>query len=149
MIVYMDASALVKRYVAESGSEQVNQLVAQASAIGTSVISRAEVAAALAKAVRVGSLTRDQASAALQAFRSQWIDVTRLQLSEVLVARAGSLAWEYDLVWYDSVHLATALFWQEISGGPVVLATFDSQLWEQAQAHGLTAWPDELVPPTE
>ena len=50
MIVYLDASALVKRYVAETGSAEVASLISEAQAIGTAVVSRAEVAAALAQA---------------------------------------------------------------------------------------------------
>jgi predicted nucleic acid-binding protein len=48
MIAYLDASALVKRYVAEAGSTEVNGLISEAEALGTAVISRAEVSAALA-----------------------------------------------------------------------------------------------------
>ncbi len=77
MILYLDASALVKRYIAEAGSAEVGRLIAQTDVVGTSVISRAEVAAALAKAVRVGLLSRDEAGAALQVFRAQWIDLSR------------------------------------------------------------------------
>jgi len=74
MIVYLDASALVKRYVAEVGSVEVDRLIAEAESVGTAVISRAEVAAALAKAARLGLLPRDEAEAALQVFRAQWPD---------------------------------------------------------------------------
>ena len=35
MIVYVDAGALVKRYVAEAGSAEVGELIGQASAVGT------------------------------------------------------------------------------------------------------------------
>ena len=51
MILYPDASALVKRYVKERGSQDVIALTAAAGAVATSLVSRAEVAAALARAV--------------------------------------------------------------------------------------------------
>ena len=54
MILYLDASALVKRYVAERGSREVIGLTTAAEIVATSLISRAEVAAALARAVRLG-----------------------------------------------------------------------------------------------
>jgi len=59
VIVYLDASALVKRYVAERGSKDVVEWTAAAEIVATSVISRAEVAAALARAVRLGVLPHD------------------------------------------------------------------------------------------
>lgn len=38
MIVYLDASALVKRYLAERGSPEVKALLIRAEAIGTSLM---------------------------------------------------------------------------------------------------------------
>ena len=141
MIVYLDASALVKRYVAEAGSTAVGKLIDQAEALGTSVISRAEVSAAFAKAVRMKFVTRDAAASVMKRFSADWPHFIRLQLSETLVARAASLAWEQGLRGYDAVHLATALVWHETVGQPVFVATFDRQLWQGAQATGLIAWP--------
>lgn len=71
MILYLDASALVKRYISEPGSPEVAEAIAAAEVVRTSLISRAETAAALAKAVRVGTLTREEAASALQVFRSE------------------------------------------------------------------------------
>ena len=141
MIVYLDASALIKRYVAETGSAAVGKLIDQAEALGTSVISRAEVSAAFAKAVRLKFVTRDAAASAMKQFAADWPHFIRLQLTETLVARAASLAWEQGLRGYDAVHLATALVWHETLGQPVFIATFDRQLWQGAQATGLIAWP--------
>lgn len=141
MIVYLDASALVKRYVAETGSAEVETLIEEARAIGTAVVSRAEVAAALAKAARVGLLTREAAMQALKAFNTDWEHLIRLQLGEPLAARAASLAWEHGLRGYDAVHLATALFWRETLGEAITVATYDRELWRGAQASGLSPWP--------
>lgn len=141
MIVYLDASALVKRYVAEAGSPEVGELIGEAQAIGTTVISRAEVAAALARAARTGLVTREAGAKALQAFNADWEHLVRLQLGEPLVARAAALAWEHGLRGYDLVHLASALAWSEALGETVAVATYDRELWRGAKASGLAAWP--------
>ena len=145
MIVYLDASALVKRYVAESGSTAVEALIGAARATGTGVVSRAEVAAALAKAARVRLITREAAAKALEAFNAEWEHLVRLQLSESLAARAAALAWEHGLRGYDAVHLATALVWRETLGETVTVATYDRELWRGAQASGLSPWPAQLA----
>ena len=144
MILYLDASALVKRYVAEIGSADVNRLIAQAESIGTAIVSRAEVVAALAKAARLGLLSRDEAEAALQVFRAQWPDLVRLQLTEIVLAQADALAWEHALRGYDAVHLAVASFWQDSLGEPVTLATFDRQLWQAGVATRMPTWPEDF-----
>jgi predicted nucleic acid-binding protein len=53
MILYLDSSAIVKKHVAESGSAEGHEAVEKAEAVGTASISRAEVVAALRKAVRM------------------------------------------------------------------------------------------------
>jgi uncharacterized protein len=144
VIVYLDASALVKRYVAERGSDEVALLIAQAAGVGTSLISRAETSAALAKGVRLRALSRAAGAAALQVFRSEWLLLIRVQATELVLARADALAWELGLRGYDAVHLASALAWQEGMGEAVTLATYDRQLWDAARAQGLGVFPDDL-----
>lgn len=144
MILYLDASALVKRYVAERGSLQVAQVIARAEAVGSSLICRAETAAALSKAVRTKTLTRDEAASALQVFRSEWPSLVRVQTTETLIARADTLAWELGLRGYDAVHLASALVWQDGLGEPVTMATFDLRLWKASGRHSLALFPDDL-----
>jgi len=145
MILYLDASALVKRYIAEPGSRQVAEGIAAAEVVGTSLISRAETAAALAKAVRVEALSREEAASVLQVFRSEWASLVRVQASETLVARADDLAWELGLRGYDAVHLASALVWQDGMDEAVTVATFDRQLWDAAAQQGLVPFPDDLA----
>ena len=144
MILYLDASALVKRYTAEPGTPEVNAAITKAEIVGTALISRAETAAALSKAVRVGALTRQAATSALQVFRSEWPNLVRIQTTEMLIAQADTLAWELGLRGYDAVHLAAALLWQDSIGREVTLATFDRQLWQAAGKRGLLPFPQDL-----
>ncbi len=144
MIAYLDASALVKRYVAEMGSAEVVELISQAEAVGTVVISRAEVAASLAKASRIRVLPRDEAVYALKSFHRDWENLVRLQMTEGLVSRAASLAWDYGLRGYDAVHLASALSWQDMLGAAITVASYDRQLWQAVKSHGLIPWPESL-----
>ncbi|GFP25865.1 hypothetical protein HKBW3S25_01346 [Candidatus Hakubella thermalkaliphila] len=144
MILYLDASALVKRYVAELGSAEVGQAVTKAEVVGTAIISRAEVAAALARSVRMSVLKEKDALASLQMFRNEWPDLVRVQITEIVVSRADTLAWEHGLRGYDAVHLAAASFWQEMMGEVVTMATFDQMLWAAAGRVGLVPFPADL-----
>jgi len=143
MIVYLDTSALVKHYVQESDSEEVERVIGEARLVGTAAITRVEIAAALAKAVRTRLLSTDEAAEALSAFEAEWESLVRLQLHELLLARAASLAWERGLRGYDAVHMASALFWRDMVGEPVVLATYDRELWEEAVRSGLKVFPED------
>jgi predicted nucleic acid-binding protein len=145
VIVYLDASAMVKLYVEEPGSLEVAELVEGASVVGTALITRAEVSAAMARAARRQVITVEEAEAILQGFRRQWEQVHRLQVTENIVERAAGLAWRFGLRGYDAVHLACAVFWREMIEEPVVLATYDRELWEAARQSGMEAWPEVLA----
>jgi predicted nucleic acid-binding protein len=144
VIAYLDASALVKRYLVERGSRETTELTAKSEMTATSIVSRAEVAAALAKAARTGLVTHDVARTAQRSFAGDWQDLVRVAVTEALVERADTLAWEHGLRGYDAVQLASALTWQESVGEEIVLATFDQQLWEAAKRTGLKPWPEQF-----
>jgi uncharacterized protein len=144
VILYLDASALVKQYVSEPGAAEVSAALRLASSVGTALIGRAEVVAALARAVQMRVMTREAGLSAVQAFRSDWQTLVRLPVSEPVVARAADLAWEYGLRGYDAIHLAAACAWAEAMGSQVTLATFDRELWSIAPRVGLVACPDDL-----
>lgn len=145
MILYLDTSALVKRYIREDGSDQVEQSVRQATAIGSAIITRAEVSATFAKAVRTGLLKRETAHSDLETFRQDWNDYERLDVNDTVVARADFLAWQYGLRGYDAVQLASALIWHETLESPVAFATYDKGLWAIARSVGLEPFPPNLV----
>ncbi len=141
MIVYADASALVKRYIAETGSNEFVELINEAAVVATALVSRAEVAAALARAVRLGILHHQGGRAAQRNLARDWPDIAQIPISEALVTRAETLAWDVALRGYDAIQLAAALSWRESVGQEVVLATFDRQLWDAGPEVGLEVWP--------
>jgi predicted nucleic acid-binding protein len=145
-MAYLDASALVKLYIAERGSRETIALTAQGEMVATSIVSRAEVAAALAKAVRVDLVTEHVARRAQRAFDRDWQDLLRVPVTEALVDRARTLAWSHALRGYDAVQLASALMWQESIGLEVIVGTFDRQLWTAAQEAGMRVWPEDMAP---
>ena len=144
MFLYLDTSALVKRYIEEAGSQDVDAVMRDAIGAGTSMITRTEVAAALARAVREGRLSEDGGQEAHQGFRDEWPDFGRVSVTDALAARAGDLAWRYALRGYDAVQLAAALLCQETFETlkeRVLFASFDERLREAAGEAGLSAWP--------
>ena len=118
--------------------------MADAAAVATSLVTRTEVAAALAKAVREDRVDEDEAQRAHRKFLREWPDFGRVPVTDALVERADALAWEHGLRAYDSVQLAAALACEDMVGAlgvDVLLATFDRQLRKAAARSGLSTWP--------
>ena len=145
MILYLDTSALIKRYVVEAGSNEVTVLVDQAQTVGSILLTRVEMAAGLSKAVRMKWVQSEDAESAWQDFLMHWQSFTRLSMTPVLAERAGRLAWAYGLRGYDATHLAAAQIWQETLEMPVTLATYDRELWLAGQKAEVLVWPAGLV----
>ena len=144
-LLYLDTSALFKRYVEEDESEMVLARIADAPVVGTALITRVEVAAALAKAVRDDRMEPAEAHDAEEDFLDDWADFTRVGLTDDLAAHAGDLAWKHGLRGYDAAQLAAALAWREATEDAedeIVFACFDNHLRRAATAEGLETWPE-------
>lgn len=144
MICYLDASALVKRYVQEPATDLVDELVAGPHALGTAAMARVEVNAALSKAVRARALSARDGLRSRQAFARDWPQIVSLDATSPTLDRAVQLAWSHGLRGYDAVHLATACSWQDALGERLQMVTFDLRLWEAAAQEGLLAYPPDL-----
>ncbi|MBL7161266.1 MAG: type II toxin-antitoxin system VapC family toxin [Anaerolineales bacterium] len=143
-ITYLDTSALLKRYVEELGSEELKSWWSLMDLFGSALITRAEMAAALAKASRMGWLEAEEAQRAWSMFLEDWESLAVIEITPPLVARAGDLAWSDGLRGYDAVHLAAMLVWQDALGREITLATFDRQLWKAARQRGFRLFPEDL-----
>ena len=144
MILYIDTSALVKRYIREARSDEVIKIIERSEGVGSSILTRVEMAATFAKAVRLGWVEAKSASHAWKDYLDHWPSFTRLVVSTGMVERASELAWEYGLRGYDAMHFASALIWQDALVSPITLATFDRNLWLAAQKSGMDVWPLDL-----
>jgi predicted nucleic acid-binding protein len=143
-MLYLDTSALVKKYFEEPRSADVRTCIATHTSVATSTITRAESAAAFAKAVRVGTLTEVQAKLGHRIFVREWKNYIRIRVTESLVARADGIAWTFALRGYDAMHLAAALEWHDRIGEAITVATFDQDLWRAVGEAGLDRFPASL-----
>jgi uncharacterized protein len=145
MIVYIDTSALVKRYIQEANSGDVVKLLDQADLAGSILLTRVEMASAFSKAVRMKWLDPQAAEGSWDDFLVHWHSFSRPVVTQPLIDRASHLAWDYGLRAYDATHLAAALLWQETLETPATLATYDRELWQAGQKTGLSVWPENLA----
>ena len=145
MVLYLDSSALVKRYIDEAHSEAVVHLLDETVAITTPAISRVEVGAALARAARGNRLDAHGARRAQELFAEDWPDFGKVPVTDDLLTRAETLAWKHGLRAYDAVQLAAALVCAETLTDldeRVLFACFDDELTAAANDEGLRTWPD-------
>jgi predicted nucleic acid-binding protein len=106
VILYLDASALIRLYVAEPGSGPIRQAVKNASAVYTVDASYLEVRAALAEGARLGLLTDKAAKKAREDFEVDWQRINAVVPDPALLRLAGDLAELQGVAASVALHLA-------------------------------------------
>lgn len=141
---YLDASALVKRYVNEAGSQWVRDILEQKGKppVFTSRMSLVEVISAFTRRLRDGTLTKEEFVAARDMFRADCIhDYQIMPPGLDVVERACALLERYPLRAYDATQLATALhanaFLVNREYPPLIFLSADRQLNIAATTEGL------------
>ncbi|MFB2921142.1 type II toxin-antitoxin system VapC family toxin [Aerosakkonema funiforme] len=141
---FLDTSALVKRYVAETGSNWIKSITD--SAIGNDIaiaqITWVEVLSALGRRRREGSLSTDDFDYVLEEFREDFDNQYRvIEVDRMLIEIAGQLVIQYPLRAYDAIQLASALrvqsFFATIPDIELIFVTADDRLINIAQTEGL------------
>lgn len=141
---FLDTSALVKRYVAETGSNWIKSITDSATGndVAIAQITWVEALSALSRRRREGSLSVDDFDLVLQGFREDFENQYRvIEVDRSLIETAGQLVIQYPLRAYDAVQLASALrvesLFTSIPDIELVFVTADDRLINIAQTEGL------------
>jgi predicted nucleic acid-binding protein len=135
VIYYLDTSALVKRYVAETGSRSVRQLVRRRT-VAVSRIAYAELAAAVARLEREGEIDKGARDRIFARLDADFASFTIVEVRPAVVRRVPELVIETQLRGYDAVHLASALVIRE-RGASVDLWSADRAVVSASMSQGL------------
>jgi uncharacterized protein len=134
-VYFFDSSALVKRYVLEAGSAWATAIADPTSGhdLYLARITAVEVISAITRRTRGGGLTAADAATALGRFRHDFGNQYQVvEVSEVLLGSAATLAERHALRAYDAVQLAAAVELQSIrvamGSPPLVLVSSDLEL---------------------
>jgi uncharacterized protein len=141
---YLDASALVKRYVNEEGSDWLRVAITpgRSQLLFTSRMTIVEVISAFARRVRDGSLTLEEFASARDLFRGDCLDEYQIMPPTIAVVDSASVLLErHPLRAYDAIHLATALGAQQFLADQnypaLTFLSADDRLNQAAAAEGL------------
>lgn len=151
---YFDASALVKRYLHETGTRWVHGLTdpKAGNTIVIAQVTQVEMAAAFASRHRApGGISRTMRDRIIQLLRNHCVLEYRLiPLNPGLIRQAVDLTQRHRLRGYDAVQLATALdanrTLNSIDGFTLTFVAADNDLLAAAQAEGLLADNPNLHP---
>lgn len=141
MILYLDTSALVKRYFREQYSEEILSRWKSATHIVTSFVAYAETMASLYRKKREADLADALIRKIVDSFQQDWEGFIRVEVNGELNAYIDRVVAKHPLRGFDAIHLASAIVIHERLPEGFVFACFDDRLASAAQSQGLETFP--------
>lgn len=136
-MIYLDTSALIKRFVNEKGSPLVQSLVTEKGPAATAKVAYAEIFAGFARKLREGHLSKTLHALACRQFDRDWQSYLRVELQDDILFLARDLVQRHPLRGFDAVHLASALSLKNALGEEITFAAADGRLLRAAGAEEL------------
>lgn len=136
MIEYLDASALVKRYVEEAGSEHAATWLGHRPC-ATSRWTQIEILSAVARRCREGSIAPDEREAIAAALEADLSGLFVVEVTPEVIATAKPLLMRHALRSGDAIQLASAQLLGQRTGDRMCFRCFDLRLSAAARAEGM------------
>jgi predicted nucleic acid-binding protein len=140
MILFFDTSALIKRYITETGSKKVDELLDAAESIVISPVTKIETFSTINRLLMEKVISEKNYELLKSNIDYDFKDFEALSLSKKLQERAIELVEKHRLKTLDSIQLAACLHRRKIWS----FIVSDLKLKRAAQAEGL-----EVIDPTE
>ena len=145
-MLYLDSSALIKRYQNERGTQALNTRLQEEAkglrSVFTSVLTYAEIHATFARRIREKLLSTEEAAAVKEEFDADWVlSISPIELGTSVLALVRELVTGFPLRGADAIHLASALWVRDMArlgikvdqyAGPLVFVSSDKQLAKAA-----------------
>jgi len=141
--IFLDTSALAKRYVQEPGSGELSGLLTSiTSEIFISTLAFVEFASAMGRKLRNKEIAKAKVGEAIKELEEDWYEVfAKIPLEDILAEKAATIALEHSLKGADAVHLASA----QVAGAELFVAS-DNRLIRVAKKMGINSYNPESGP---
>jgi len=141
MILYLDTSALVKKYFKEKNSSEVISAWKLSLGIATSAVAYAELLAAVYRKASETRVKKPLIESVVNIFQEDWSSFIIVEVNHRLNETIHKVIGNHGLRGFDAIHLASALTIGSAVADNFVFACYDKRLKYAAQAEGLETLP--------
>jgi predicted nucleic acid-binding protein len=141
MILYLDTSALVKKYVSERNSAEVIAAWKSAWGIATSAVAWAELLAAVYRKALEVRVPKSRVERVARLFREDWSSFIIVEVDNRLNEAIHKVIASHALRGFDAIHLASALTIGSAVPDDFLFGCYDERLNRAAEAEGLATFP--------
>jgi predicted nucleic acid-binding protein len=136
-MIYLDSSALVKRYVEEDGSDKVQLLISETDIVFVCRLAYPETLSAITRRQRIGDISDRSFKRVKEQFKSDWEGMTIVEIRNETLQFVDVIIDRYALKGADSVHLSSALWLKRIMKSDIAFVASDVALLVAAQKEKL------------
>jgi predicted nucleic acid-binding protein len=137
MILYLDTSALVKKYFEEKHSSEVISAWKSAQGIATSAVAYAETLAAVYRKAAEARIRKPILANVVSSFQADWASLIVVAVDNNLNETIHRVVARHGLRGFDAIHLASALAVDTVVSDQFFFACYDERLRQAARAEGL------------
>jgi predicted nucleic acid-binding protein len=141
MILYLDTSALMKRYFEEAYTGKLLTLWKEADQIVTSSVAYAEAIATVYRKKREVRLSSRVFNKLVNSLHLDWEAFIRVECNDDLNETIHKVVAKHPLRGFDAIHLASAIVTHEKINDVFLFACFDPKLLDSARKEGLSTFP--------
>lgn len=141
-LYYLDASAWVKRYYQEPGTQATQALFVEGAILACVSLGFIEVLATLSRKAKAGQIDVEQLRQKQHEVSADWEQFIQVQLSDEVLSEAVKLTVELALRGADGIHLASAVILQKSLSelDDFQLVTCDRELLAAAKQIGMVTF---------
>ena len=144
MILYLDTSALVKKYFEEKHSSEVISAWKSSLGISTSAVAYAELLAAVYRKASETRANKSLFQSVVSTFQEDWSSFIIVEVDNRLNETIHKVIANHGLRGFDAIHLASALAIGSAVADNFLFACYDEKLRQAARAEGLETLPSSV-----
>ena len=141
MILYLDTSALVKKYFKEKNTAEVISAWKSSLGIATSAVAHAELLAAVYRKARETHVKKSIIANVVRLFHADWSSFIIVEVDNRLNETIRHVIDNHGLRGFDAIHLASAVTIGSAVADKFLFACYDERLRHAAQAENLETLP--------
>lgn len=134
---YFDTSTYLKLYVQENGTEEARSLVNEHKALSSAIL-LTECFSALSRKREAGEIEDRILTRLVKTIREELQHVEIINLTDLVLTRAEEIVLHSTARALDAIHIASALFIQDMSKIPLTFITSDRKQYAVAAMQGLS-----------
>jgi hypothetical protein len=152
-IHYVDASAWVKKYLREEGSDWILAFALHRPLVACAELGLVEVLATIVRRHAATGVSEAKTSVVFESARNDFKHFSQVPWTPEVLALTGPLLLKHHLRGADCIHLASAIWLRTaiqsttVVAGPVTFIASDTELLRAAAAEGFTCLDPQLNPP--